>query len=70
MAKGLISAQRIKLPYAEGMLHFELARHLPIEHPNLTNHTDAAISQFKRLDAAFDLAATRLLLVPRCNSAN
>ena len=53
-----------------GLLHFELARHLPIEHPNLPNHTDAAISQFQRLDAAFDLAATRLLLVPQCKSAN
>ncbi len=63
--RGLASAQRKKLPYAEGLLHFELARHLSIEHVNRPIHSDAALCQFERLGAAFDLAATRLLLVPR-----
>jgi hypothetical protein len=59
--KGLTAAQRMKLPYAEGLLHFELARHLSTEDVNRTNHVDAALRQFERLDAVFDLAAARLL---------
>jgi eukaryotic-like serine/threonine-protein kinase len=59
--KGVNTAQRLKLPYAEGLLQLELARHLSVNNANRLNHVDAAIHLFERLDAAFDLAAARLL---------
>lgn len=62
--KGLIAAQRMRLRYAEGLLHYELARHLPVIHVDRQHHIDAAREHFKLLDADFDLEATCLLLSP------
>ena len=44
----------MRLRYAEGLLHYELARHLPATHVDRQNHIDAAREQFKLLDADFD----------------
>jgi hypothetical protein len=55
---GVANAQRAKLFYAEGLLHFELARHLPTGSAERRNHVDAAWQRFKVLDAGYDLAAT------------
>jgi hypothetical protein len=67
--KGLIAAQRMRLPYAEGLLHYELARHLPATHVDRQNHIDAARGQFKLLDADFDLEASCLLSSPTQQTA-
>jgi class 3 adenylate cyclase len=56
--KGVVVAERLKLPFAEGLLHFELARHLPSQNAQRQNHVDAAWHRFKSLDAGYDLAAT------------
>lgn len=62
--KGLVAAERMQLPYSEGLLHYELARHLPAENINRQNHVDAARRQFQLLDADFDFAASCLLSSP------
>ena len=59
-----IAAQRMRLPYAEGLLHYELARHLTATHVDRQHHVDACREQFKRLDADFDLEAVYLLSSP------
>ena len=55
--KGVVVAERLKLPFAEGLLHFELARHLPSQNGQRQMHVDTAWRRFKALDAGYDLAA-------------
>jgi tetratricopeptide (TPR) repeat protein len=55
--KGLSAAQHSRLAYGEGILHFELARHMSKGSQLRGKHVDAAWHQFKVLDAEYDLAA-------------
>jgi class 3 adenylate cyclase/tetratricopeptide (TPR) repeat protein len=59
--KGLNAAEQLQLPYLEGLLHFELAKHLPKGDPLRQAHIDASCRIFTRLGVEFDLASANQL---------
>jgi eukaryotic-like serine/threonine-protein kinase len=56
------AAQRLEMPYAEGLAHYHLGRHLPSEDRRRVKHLRQAESIFDRLGAAYDLDKTRQAL--------
>lgn len=54
-AKSLTAARRLGMPYAEGLAHYELGRHLPPDDPARTEHLDRAAEIFGQLGATYDL---------------
>jgi tetratricopeptide (TPR) repeat protein len=53
--KGLASAQKLRMPYDEALLHYELARHLPDTDRERAEHLRHAIAGFSDLGATYDL---------------
>jgi tetratricopeptide (TPR) repeat protein len=53
--KGLKAAEQVQLPYSLGLLHYELARHLPQVDTKRRNHAERARKIFEQLGADFDL---------------
>jgi len=60
--QAITTAQRFEMPYAEGLAHFHLGRHLPSEDHRRAVHLRQAESIFERLGAAYDLDKTRQAL--------
>jgi len=54
--KGLVAAKALDMPYDEGLLHYEIGRHLPLEDPARSEHLSLACEIFERLEASYDLA--------------
>jgi serine/threonine protein kinase/tetratricopeptide (TPR) repeat protein len=54
--KGLAIAEQLKMPYVQGLLHFEIARHLEPENPERDHHIQAAEEIFSRRGAPYNLA--------------
>jgi hypothetical protein len=53
--KSLAAAERLDMPYAQGLAHFEIGRHLPPDDPNRSKHLTQACRLFIQLGAAYDL---------------
>jgi tetratricopeptide (TPR) repeat protein len=53
--KGVAEAQRLKMPYDEGVAHYHLGRFLPKDDPQHAEHLKQAAAIFERLGAAWDL---------------
>lgn len=60
--KGIAEAQRLKMPYDEGIAHYHLGRFLPKEDPQRAEHLKQAVTIFERLGAAWDLEQAKTLL--------
>ncbi|MCP5098783.1 MAG: AAA family ATPase [Chloroflexi bacterium] len=53
--KALKLAQNMSMTYEEGLVHYEIGRHLKTTHPKRATHLRAAKSIFERLNAAHNL---------------
>jgi hypothetical protein len=63
--KGLAQAERLEMPYEEGLAHYEIGRHLPFDDPAQEKHLTRACEIFVRLDARHDLKRARESLATR-----
>jgi len=54
--KSLALAEKMGMPYEQGLAHYELGRHLEAGDPARTEHLARACEIFNRLQATFDLA--------------
>ena len=52
-------AAELKMPYEQGLAHWEIARRLPAGHPERREHFARACELFTSTHAAFDLARAR-----------
>jgi class 3 adenylate cyclase/tetratricopeptide (TPR) repeat protein len=59
----LASAQRLSMPYEEGLAGYELGRHLPVRDPGRRRYLERACALFEQTGAVRDLARARALLV-------
>jgi hypothetical protein len=59
--KSLACTQALKMPFDEGLAHYEIARHLPLADQNRQVHLDQAIAIFADLGADYDLGQARAL---------
>jgi class 3 adenylate cyclase/tetratricopeptide (TPR) repeat protein len=57
--KSLAAAERLAMPYEEGLAHYELGRHLGTEDPARAVHLARACEIFAQLAAAYDLERAR-----------
>jgi hypothetical protein len=53
--QSLKEAQRLRMPYDEGMTHFEIGRHLSLTDPQRSHHLDEASRILTELEASHDL---------------
>jgi len=58
-AKSLAAAQQLDMPYAQGLAHYELGRHLSPHDPARAEHLAQAEAIFSRLGATYDLDRVR-----------
>jgi ATP/maltotriose-dependent transcriptional regulator MalT len=58
---GLHRAEQLGMLYDQGILHYEIARHLSAADPAHSNHISQAINLFTRLNATYDLERTQKL---------
>jgi tetratricopeptide (TPR) repeat protein len=63
--KGLAQAERLEMPYEEGLAHYEIGRHLPFDDPQQEKHLTRACELFARLEARHDLKQARQSLATR-----
>jgi len=61
--KSLAAAQRLAMPYEEGLAHYALGSHLPATDSNRQGHLDRAAELFTRLGNSYDLERVQRLLV-------
>lgn len=54
--KALIEAERLAMPYEQGLAHYQIGRHLPPPDPSRLTHLNRAKEIFSQLDARHDLA--------------
>lgn len=64
--KGLAAAKRLGMPYAEGLIHYELGRHLPLADPARLDHLTQAGDIFTRLGASYEVERAQEAL--RCTT--
>jgi hypothetical protein len=60
--KSLAQAQKLAMPYDEGLAHYEIGRHLPTDDPRRQDHLSRARDIFNQLEAAYDLAQAEAIL--------
>jgi tetratricopeptide (TPR) repeat protein len=60
--KSLARAERLEMPYEEGLAHFEIGRHLPANDPRWRRHLLRADEIFSQLGAAHHQARVRVTL--------
>ncbi len=53
--KSLDYAERLDMPYDQGLTHFEIGRHLPKDDPDQLDHLNQAAQLFSKLGAVCDL---------------
>jgi hypothetical protein len=53
--KSLAAAERLAMPYEEGLAHYELGRHLPVGDVARRKHLAYACKRFTQVGAAYDL---------------
>mgnify|MGYP003291721007 CR=1 FL=1 len=61
-SKSLAYAQRLVMPYEEGLAHYEIGRHLDPSDPARREHLTRACEIFTNLNAAFDLERAQKLV--------
>lgn len=61
--RGLATADRLRLPYSAGLLHYTVARHLPADSAERHSHQEAAQRLFSQQRAEFELVASQKLAV-------
>jgi tetratricopeptide (TPR) repeat protein len=54
--KSLTEAERLAMPYEQGLAHYEIGRHLVVNDSARQMHLNRACEIFARLEAAYDLA--------------
>jgi tetratricopeptide (TPR) repeat protein len=54
-AKSLAAAERLAMPYEQGLVHSEIGRRLPLDDPARPEHLTRACEIFTRLEATHDL---------------
>ena len=52
--KGLVAAETLNMPYDQGLIHFEIGRHLNMDDPNRLHHLNKALEIFSQLGANYD----------------
>jgi hypothetical protein len=52
--KGLVAAKELEMPYAEGLIHYEMGRRLSQADPARVEHLTQASEIFTRLGATYD----------------
>jgi tetratricopeptide (TPR) repeat protein len=67
-AKSLAAAEKLGMPYAEGLTHYEMGRRLPLDNPARSRHLLQACQIFTRLAAGYDLEQAQEAL--RCTTPN
>jgi hypothetical protein len=67
--KSLAAARQLGLPYAEGLAHYELGRHLPPDDPGRIKHLEQAAGVFNQLGAEYDLQRIQTIIMAQ-NSTN
>lgn len=60
--QGIARAEELDMPYDQGVIHYEIGRHLEPGDVNRDEHLRRAIDLFSRLDAAWDLARAEEVL--------
>lgn len=63
--KSLEAAERLAMPYEQGLAHYELGRHLGADEPARQVHLTRACDIFTRLHAAYDLVRAQQVLETR-----
>jgi len=63
--KSLRAAERLAMPYEQGLAHYELGRHLGADEPARQVHLRRACNIFTRLHAAYDLGRAQQVLETR-----
>jgi hypothetical protein len=58
--KSLAAAERLAMPYEQGLAHYELGRHAEPGEPERQKHLDRASELFAQCGAVYDLARVRL----------
>ena len=58
---GLQHAEQLGMLYDQGMIHYEIARHLPVTEPTRFNHIAQAMNLFEEVNAAYDLERIKKL---------
>jgi predicted ATPase/DNA-binding SARP family transcriptional activator len=53
--RSLTHAQRLEMPYEEGLAHYEIGRHLPLDDPHRSERLMQACDIFDKLGAIYDL---------------
>ncbi|MFN8459402.1 MAG: hypothetical protein U0401_32925, partial [Anaerolineae bacterium] len=59
--KSLAEAERLAMPYEQGLAHYEIGRHLPPADPTRAAHLNQASVIFTELNAAFEVARVAAL---------
>jgi tetratricopeptide (TPR) repeat protein len=57
--RSLMTAERLLMPYDQGLAHYEIARHLDPQEPAHSDHLRRATEIFAGLGAAYDLGRAR-----------
>jgi len=58
---GLYLAEQLNMQYDQGMVHYEIARHLPANEPARFEHVSQAMNLFTEVHATYDLERTKKL---------
>jgi hypothetical protein len=61
LTASLREAEKLAMPYEQGMAHFQIARRLDADDPARKQHKDQAVEIFKRVGAIYQLARTQML---------
>ena len=60
--KSLANAKRLASPHIEGMAHYQIGRHLPLDDAKRTMHLRCAVEIFETLKAEYDLNLAQIAL--------
>jgi hypothetical protein len=60
--KSLVSAERLAMPYEQGLACYEIGRHLPLDDPARRVHLARAVEIFSQINAAYDLSRAQQAL--------
>jgi hypothetical protein len=60
--KSLVLAERLAMPYEQGLARYEIGRHLPLNNPVRQVHLARAAEIFSQINAAYDLSRAQQAL--------
>ena len=56
--KSLAMAERLAMPYEQGLARYEIGRHLPLDDPARRVHLTRAAEIFRQINTTYDLTRT------------